>query len=653
MTLVSNANWAQQAMLSLDEKATLGELRDNEIVLNQTFTDAEAGNSVELNVEVLLTDLPPDKDVVFKIGRGDIGSTRVEFSRNVDGQWVVFKTVFWDVITGDGQNENVFTLTNANLFAELASSTSPQPEGAVAVDPISILPAGTDGYPWWNDTVFYEIFVRSFYDSNADGIGDFNGITEKLDYLNDGDPNTTTDLGVTGIWLMPIFDSPSYHGYNVNDYYTVNPQYGTLDDFKNLLAAAHERGIRVIIDMTFNHTSAQHPWFVSAQDPASSYHDWYIWSNTDPGYTGSWGQQVWFPLNGMYYYGTFSANFPDLNYENPEVVAEMEEVTRYWLEDIGVDGFRLDAAKHIVEEGALQANSDSTHEWWETFRPFYKGVNPKAMMVSEIWDDPALNAEYVQGDEVDLSFEFFLAYAYIEAVNTGKAAPVYTLINNSFGIVPDLQLATFLTNHDQVRVMDQFGYDTNKAKVAASMLMTSPGVPFVFYGEELGMQGQKPDERIRAPMQWSGGTYGGFTSSVPWEELAPGWETYNVALETNDPSSMLSHYRSLIQARNQHAALRVGDYTLVTTDNEAVYSMLRVSQNESVLVLVNLSGEPISDCSLSVAQSDLAEGSYTLAAIMGGGDFAALTVDGSGGFSDYVPVSQLPPYSTFILQLQN
>jgi alpha-amylase len=187
------------------------------------------------------------------------------------------------------------------LLAVLAACAKP---AAVPVQPVTGMPQGTDGYSWWNDTVFYEIFVRSFYDSNGDGIGDFNGITAKLDYLNDGNPETTTDLGVTGIWLMPINPSPSYHGYDVTDYYAVNPDYGTMEDFQNLLDEAHARGIRVIMDLVLNHTSSKHPWFTSSWDPASPTHDWYIWSDTKPAYNGPWGQKVWYPSHGQYYYAT-------------------------------------------------------------------------------------------------------------------------------------------------------------------------------------------------------------------------------------------------------------------------------------------------------------------------------------------------------------
>jgi glycosidase len=514
------------------------------------------------------------------------------------------------------------------------------------------MPQGTDGHAWWNDSVFYEIFVRSFCDSDGDGIGDFNGITQKLDYLNDGDPATSIDLGTTGIWLMPIFPSPSYHGYDVTEYYGVNPQYGTMEDLENLLAAAHARGIRVIIDLVLNHTSSQHPWFVQARDPASPYHDWYIWSDDDPAYPGSWGEQVWFPLDGRYYYSTFTAGMPDLNYTNPAVTAEMQNVVRFWLEDVGVDGFRLDAAKHLIEEGRVQAHTAATHAWWKALRPIYKQINPQAVTVGELWDTLDLTAPYLQGDELDLAFEFYLADAFVKSANNGSSGAVNNQIKLSYKLLPPLQFAPFLTNHDQNRVMTRLDSDPEKAKVAASLLLTAPGVPFLYYGEEIGMQGEKPDEQIRRPMQWSAESFGGFSSVTPWEPLGPDWERFNVASEAGDTASILSHYRTLIQARNQHAALRVGDLSVVKASNDALYSIVRVSQEEAVLVLVNLTGEPVTDYRLALEKSSLAEGSYIPAAIMGEGSFAPLSANASGGFSQYVPVPEVPPYATFILQLR-
>jgi glycosidase len=652
LRLISGATALRHDQVSASDEATTAEVRDNQFVLDQPIARAEAGGSAEMVVETLFSGWESGRTVVFEIDRGHIGYTQVEFSRYVEDAWVLIRTIRWDGIIADGRNALSSEIPAEELFGEAPLSTVGRTPGATPVAPVTGMPQGTDGYPWWNDSVFYEIFVRSFSDSDGDGIGDLIGITQNLDYLNDGDPATSMDLGITGIWLMPIFPSPSYHGYNVTDYYGVNPDYGTMDDLRDLLAAAHARGIRVILDISLGQTSSEHPWFIQAGNPASPYHDWYIWSDEDPGYSGSWGQQVWFPLNGRYYYGTFSAWSPDLNLRNPEVNAELQEVVRFWLEEVGVDGFRLDSAKHLIEEGTIQANSASTHAWWERFRPFYKQINPQAMTVAEIWDEPHINAEYIQGDEVDLAFEFYLADAFVHAPNLGNAETVIQQLELAYSLIPPLQFAPFLTNHDQDRLMTQLGGDPDMVRMAASLLLTSPGVPFLYYGEEIGMQGEKPDEQIRRPMQWSAERFAGFSSGTPWEPLGPGWETFHVAGETDDPASILSHYRALIQARNQHAALRVGDLSVVSTGNDALYSILRVSREEAVLVLINLTGEAVMDCRLALEESSLAEGSYMPAAILGEGVFAPLSVDSSGGFSQYVPVPEIPPYATFILQLQ-
>ena len=535
-------------------------------------------------------------------------------------------------------------------------SPSPSPTEvphAEPVSPVTGLPQGAEGYQWWNTTTFYEIFVRSFYDSDGNGIGDFNGITEKLDYLNDGNPATTTDLGVTGLWLMPINASPSYHGYDVTDYYSVNPDYGTMDDFKNMVNEAHKRGIRVIMDFVLNHTSSQNPWFVGSWDPTSAYHDWYIWSDTNPGYNGPWGQKVWYLSHGEYYYALFSDQMPDLNYTNPAVTSEMENVVKFWLGN-GVDGFRLDAARHLIENGPQQANTDATHTWYQQFRTFYKGIDPNAVTIGELaGEDAGVMASYTQGDQLDLSFDFGIASAFVSSANSGNAGTALGQLKISYKLIPSLQFAPFLTNHDQDRLMNQLGNDPNKVKVAASLLLTSPGVPFIYYGEELGLEGQKPDEDIRRPMQWSTETYSGFSSSVPWEMVGPDWQTNNVASETTDPGSLLSYYRTLIQIRNEHAALRVGDLNALRSNNPAIYAILRSSQTEKVLVIVNLSDTPVSGYTLSLEKSSIPAATYRAFPILGATDeLAELTFTDIGGFKDYVPLPEIPAYGTVIIQLQ-
>ncbi len=286
---------------------------------------------------------------------------------------------------------------------------------------------------WWDDAVFYEVFVRSFFDSDGDGNGDLDGLIEKLDYLNDGDPATTGDLGVTGVWLMPIVQSPSYHGYDATDYYTVEADYGTNEDFRRLIDEAHGRGIHVIVDLMLNHTSSQHPWFLEAAgDPNSARRSWYVWRSDDPGHRTPWGEPVWFPLNDEYYHGIFWEGMPDLNFRNPSVTAEMYEVARFWLEEMGVDGFRLDAVRHLIEKGDQYIGTQETHQWLVQWDDFIDQVDPQTLTVGEIWDASVEVAPYVTNDEVDIAFEFALADAILGSVNAeNPSAFVSTLQTRS------------------------------------------------------------------------------------------------------------------------------------------------------------------------------------------------------------------------------
>ena len=506
---------------------------------------------------------------------------------------------------------------------------------------------------WWKDAVFYEIFVRSFYDSDGNGIGDFNGITAKLDYLNDGDPTTNTDLGITGIWLMPIFPSPSYHGYDVTDYYSVNPQYGTMEDFKHLVEEAHKRGIHIVIDMVINHTSDKHQWFKDAKsDVNSPYRDWYIWSETDPNYKGPWNEDVWHPSLTGYYYGIFESFMPDLNYNNPEVTAEMEKVYSFWLKDVGIDGFRLDAAKHLIEENQLQQNTASTHSWYQKMYPVYKEMNPSAMTVGELFGDSmSVASKYVKNNEFDLVFNFQLATTIIKAAQTGRGKNVSRVIETSNAFLTEYQYAPFLTNHDQNRVMGEFQNDVNKAKVAAAMLLTAAGTPFIYYGEEIGMGGSKPDENIRRPMQWDNTANAGFTTGKPWRSPDANFTDINVSSQTKDIDSLLSNYRELIHLREIHPVLQTGQYIAVDCNNPAVYAALRVDEKEIVLVLINLDKETITNYELDAANTTLLDKTYNADVLLGSGQAQGPSVTNSG-FSNYTPVDELPAYSTTIIKIQ-
>ncbi len=516
------------------------------------------------------------------------------------------------------------------------------------VKPVLGLPEGTDGFPWWNDSVFYQVFVRSFYDSDGDGIGDFNGLIEKLDYLNDGDPNTTTDLGISGLWLMPIHPATSYHGYDVTDYYQVNPQYGTMDDFRRLLDAVHRRGMRLIIDLVLNHTSSEHPWFIAAQNPSSPFRDWYVWSDTEPVGSG------WHLGQNGFYLGIFEDGMPDLNYRNPDVNAQMLDVARYWLQEVGVDGFRIDAAKHIVEEGTIQSHSASTHNWLADFRVHFSAMKPDGLIVGEVWDNSVAVSQYLRGDELHLAFNFDLAQAILTSVRVGRADAVARILARDLKLLPNGQFAAFLSNHDQDRAMLVVGDDPAKARLAAGLLLTLPGVPFIYYGEEIGMVGKKPDEQIRTPMQWSAGENAGFTTGLPWEPVNPDYPQKNVQKQLQDGDSLLAAYRSLIRLRQRHAALRVGDTLLLQASDSACLAYLRSVPEENILVVFNLGSQALTGVTLELAQGPLA-GKLRVVQLFPSqpqrGTISPPQVSAMGGIESYRFPVELPGNSFFILQL--
>jgi alpha-amylase len=399
-----------------------------------------------------------------------------------------------------------------------------------------------------------------------------------------------------------------------------------------------------------NHTSVEHPWFAAARrDPESPFNDYYIWVDTNPGYFGPWSQPVWHAAGDRYYYGLFWSGLPDLNLTNPTVTAELQDIARFWLDDMGVDGFRLDAVKHLIEEGRQQEHTPATLDWLADFNAFTEQVRPGVLTVGEIFSGSPLVAQYVPAG-VDIAFEFNLATTMIDSVRRRSKDGLIAIQQQALDYFP--QYATFLTNHDQNRVMSELRGDVASAKVAATLLLTNPGVPFVYYGEEIGMQGQKPDERIRTPMQWtSDPDNAGFSTVSAWQAPDASVTEFNVAAQTDDPDSLLSHYRRLIHLRNNSPALQYGSYTLVESSERPVYSFLRHTADEVVLVLVNLNHREISDYELNLAASPLRE-DVTAEWLLGEGDIRAPSVNAAGGFAAYVPLDTLPPRSSFIIRLR-
>jgi glycosidase len=503
---------------------------------------------------------------------------------------------------------------------------------------------------WWRDRIFYEVFVRSFADSDGDGIGDLRGLTERLDYLNDGDPATTDDLGVTGLWLMPVAESPSYHGYDVTDYETVETDYGTAADFRALMAAASERGIAVVVDLVLNHTSIAHPWFQDSRTPGSRHDAWYVWSDGAPSVAGPGGRPVWHSDGARSYYGYFWEGMPDLNVANPEVTAALVGVARFWLEDMGVDGFRLDAARHLIEEGPQLENTPATFTWLADFRLRVEAIKPDALLVGEVWDATSTAARYVNEGAFDVAFEFALASAILGSVRLGDAGTLANVQAEVLDAYPAGGYAAFLTNHDQNRTMDVLGRDPAASALAATLLLTNPGVPFIYYGEELGLRGRKPDEEIRTPLPWDATPPGyGFTTGQPWEAMAPDAETVTVNSQTADPDSLLTHYRSLTRLRETHTALRTGELIPLDAASRGVYAFLRHDATETIAVVANLSDEPVDDVSLTLDGGPLC-GSPVGEALLGSTDARAPQINASGGFDDYRPIDRLEPRQAIVIR---
>ena len=482
--------------------------------------------------------------------------------------------------------------------------------------------------------VYYEIFVRSWYDTNGDGTGDLNGVTAKLDYLK--------SLGVSGIWLMPINPSPSYHGYDVTDYEAINPQYGTMADFERLLSEAHKRGIKVIIDLVINHTSNEHPWFRAAQDPRDPHHDWYSWATpgTNLAAHSAAGDKAWQALpDGRHYLGIFSPGMPDLNYDNPAVRQAMVDVGRFWSRK-GVDGFRLDAARHVYLDFKSQEGDPAVLAknlaWWQQFMQGVRQVNPEAYVVGEVTEStPAALAPWF--GTLSAVFDFPLATRLVEAARSGEAGDLpgflqqaQTAFNAAAG-TPGVD-APFLSNHDQDRVMSQLDGHAGPMRVAAAMLLTLPGHPYVYYGEELGMRGVKPDPDLREPMRWERSERS--SGETTWKaSTARDGAAVSVQAELADPDSLLARYRTLIHWRAQIPALRDGALTAFASGNAHVVGWQLQDAASRVLVLHNLSGQ-----AQTVALGDGASGFSTIVRQTGSG----ATLDGRR--------VMLPPYTSVILQ---
>jgi glycosidase len=446
--------------------------------------------------------------------------------------------------------------------------------------------------------ICYEIFVRSFCDSNRDGIGDLNGITSKLPYLQ--------DLGIEAIWLTPIQPSPSYHKYDVVDYYGIEPEYGTLDDFKRLLSEAHEFGIKVIMDLVINHTSVQHPWFrESMKGKTNPYRNYYNWKSpaaiealgiaTREATPDTWERKPWHEAigNTEKYYGLFWKGMPDLNCDYPPVRQAIYEIGRYWLQ-MGVDGFRLDAARHIYPEWEEYKNYD----FWVEFRTEMQKVNPSVYLVGEVWNAADKIAPYFRGLTANFNFDLSLALQKIIAEERDTVHLVAMLAKNRQVFArtnPRFIDAIMLTNHDQTRIGSVLGGNINRLKVAANLLLTLPGQPYLYYGEEIGMLGKKPDEFIREPFLWDYRQKDRQRARWMKPKYSKSKTVVPLAGQVGDTESLYNHYKRLIHFRKSHPFLATihGKIELLPNRNLRLVAFKRKLADQEAWVIHNLSNETI------------------------------------------------------------
>jgi maltose alpha-D-glucosyltransferase / alpha-amylase len=490
---------------------------------------------------------------------------------------------------------------------------------------------------WFKDAIIYQLHIKSFFDGNGDGIGDFEGLRQKLDHV--------ASLGVNAIWLLPFFPSPRRDdGYDIADYRSVSPDYGTIEDFKAFVVAAHERGIRVIIELVINHTSDQHPWFQAArQAPAGSpERDFYVWSDTDQKFPetriifidtekSNW---TWDPVANAYYWHRFYSHQPDLNFDNPAVMRELLDVMNFWLET-GIDGFRLDAIPYLVErEGTNNENLVETHAILKQIRAALDAASPGKLLLAEANQWPEDTREYFgDGDECHMAFHFPLMPRMYMAIAKEDRFPITDILRQTPPIPDSCQWAIFLRNHDELtlemvtdaerdylwetyatdkrarinlgirrRLAPLMQRDRRRIELMNGLLLSMPGTPVIYYGDEIGMGDNiylGDRDGVRTPMQWSPDRNGGFSRADPARLVLPpimdalyGYEALNVEAQSVDSHSLLNWTRQMMALRGKHAAFGRGTIRFLTPTNRKILAYLREYQGETILCVANLSRLP-------------------------------------------------------------
>jgi len=486
------------------------------------------------------------------------------------------------------------------------------------------------GFLWWRDGIIYQIYPRSFSDSNNDGIGDLTGISLKLDYLK--------ELGIDAIWLSPIFPSPDVDfGYDVADYTSIDPKFGTMQDFQTLVKEANKRDIHIILDLVLNHTSDQHHWFLeSKKSKDNPYHDWYLWHDPKPdgsppnNWFSIFGGRAWEydPNLDQYYYHMFYKQQPDLNWRNPEVREAMLDVFRFWLQQ-GVDGFRLDVFNIYFKDAELKDNPtkagirgfDRQIHINDVSQPeMYPLLKEIRSIMDEFKDtyvvgetflaDPKKTASYCGEDKLHAAFNFNFAENRWHPKRFLNSA-----LNWYQSLSADAWPNNFLSNHDMKRAASRYSLDENdrRAKVAGALLLTIKGTPFMYYGEEIGLRDipirkkedvldpigkyywpfHKGRDGCRAPMQWNADHNAGFSDAEPWLPVHKNYPTRNVEQQLADPNSLLHFFKKLIQVRKAEPALQRGDFLPLNTDPRQTLAFTRTYQEDTLLVLLNFSSREI------------------------------------------------------------
>jgi len=470
--------------------------------------------------------------------------------------------------------------------------------------------------------VYYQIFVRSFFDSDDDGIGDLEGIRQQLPYLS--------ELGVRGLWLTPIHPASSYHGYDVLDYWRIDPALGSLADLHNLLDDAHARGIRVLMDLVVNHTSSQHPDFLRALAGNPQARARYRFADEPAGTIGTLGSPAWHRASdGSFYYGVFTGGMPDLDHQNPLVFQEMVAIARYWL-DQGFDGFRVDAIQHVVEgvDGAI-ANAPENFEWVQRFGAAVRADHPGAFLLGETWTNTPTIASYHRDAALDMSVDYPLFLALTNAIQGRNASDLRLQLSNNTNLLPEgAWVGTFVSNHDQLRpatVLSPLRRNPTREALLGRLLLALPGTPFLYYGEELGMpNGPGLDDRQkRTPMRWSASDDGGFSRVEAWFPPSTRDPAVSVEAQRGDPNSTLHAYREAIALRTAHPALAHGRVEVLPTRGGllALWRRAPDSGGVDVLLLANLAaGEldvNLAELSVSGALVALAPGSGPAGVVAG------------------------------------